>query len=131
MNDKALDRLLGDLDALQEQGFEGPFPYADCKKLIGRNNEAYEDLTADLNTYFSEIIGSSTWGRRITKWPEERMYRVRRVLDKTFFERYPEYLPLEGMITKSDTPDLYKRLILSEQMRVIILDILTLLLSKN
>ena len=131
MGENTLDSLLSALNDMYRRGFDGPFPYADCRKIIGQDHKKYEDLTADLNTYFSEVIGSSSWGRRLAEWPRDRMRGVKGALEKTFFERYPAYSPLAPMITASDTPDLYAKLIYSEQLRVNLVKILTLLLSKD
>ncbi|MDQ3254788.1 MAG: YxiJ-like family protein [Acidobacteriota bacterium] len=123
--------LVSELSSLYQTDSRNPFPYAGCRKLLRAGGGNYEDLIPDLNTYFYNIASHSGGVKKILKWPKERLLEARKKLEKSFFEVYPEYKPLEIMITKSDTPDLYEALALHERARMKLLDLLSQLLKEQ
>ncbi|MEJ7712466.1 MAG: YxiJ family protein [Pyrinomonadaceae bacterium] len=129
MKHKTVDELLAELLDLSEREFHGPFPYADCWKLISKEVKRYEDLTADLNTYFYYITSHSSGVKNILKWPRERILESQKWLAKSLFERFPKYKPLELLINEFNTPDLYTRMALCERMRTQLLDLFSNLLT--
>jgi hypothetical protein len=128
---KTLEEAADDLLHTYEEEFRMPFPYADCRKLRREGGDRYEGLIPDLDMYFSDIAGYCSWGKRILKWPKEKVLEVRERLSKSFFEKHPQYKPLEAMITESNTPSLYTRLIACEKLRLKLLEILTRLLTEE
>jgi hypothetical protein len=122
MDDKFVNEMIIELSNLYEES-HGPFPYSDCRKLIGKEVKRYEDLTADLNMYFSTIAGYCSWGKRILKWSNDQVKEAEARLEKTFFEKYPQYGALKHLITEANTPDLYKEMTVYESMRALLLSV--------
>jgi len=71
------------------------------------------------------VLGYCRQGRAILKWPEEEVREARTKLARSFFERYPQYAPLEALINETDTPDLFVKLSLHEKLRTSLLSLLT------
>jgi hypothetical protein len=128
---KTLEEAADNLLHTYEQEFRIPFPYADCRKLRRESGDRYEGLIPDLDMYFSDIAGYCSWGKRILKWPKEKILEVRERLSKPFFEKYPQYKLLEVMITESNTPHLYTKLKACEKLRLTLIEILNRLLSEE
>jgi len=108
-----------------------PFPYTGCRKLLHGKGISYEGLIPDLDLYFYEIASHCGGIKNILKWSQERLLAAQTQLSKSFFERHPEYQPLEPMITKEDTPDLYSHLMAHEKVRRMLLELLNQLLSED
>jgi hypothetical protein len=108
-----------------EENFRGPFPYADCRKLLSEAGGGYDGLIPALDMYFSNIAGYCSSVGRIAAWTDERKSEARRTLEKSFFEKHPEFSPLRPGITESDTPALFKGLTLCDNLRVRILGLLS------
>lgn len=125
-----VNKLASELQHLYQAEFHSPFPYKDCRKLLSEANEDYEDLIPDLDSYFYNIASHCGGVRKILKWSNEQLLKSREQLGESFFVKYPQYKPLEPMITNVNTPDLYARLELCERLRVNLLELLFELLSE-
>ena len=112
-----------------------PFPYEDIdhirktvtsRKIVVRRL-IKKGFALDLDWYFDGIAGASTWSLRslIRRTHDERLELVTYV-DKGFYEKYPNYLPLQRWITKTNTPTLYQNLILFEEIRLNALRLISL-----
>jgi hypothetical protein len=122
--------LIHELDAYDEQRRQ-PFPREDCRKITEGDSDKELDLVGDLNTYDMTITGSISWGEKIVDWPSEKINRLLKYTNKPFFEAFPEYKFLEPLITKTNTPDLYEDILLHEKIRLVLIELLTLLLNKS
>lgn len=112
-----------------------PFPYADCRKLISdlslQEQRHFEEFTANLNTFHMAVSGPISWGAKILGWPQERVIREYAYLQKSFFQRFPQYKTVRRLINKTNTPDLFKEIKVHEKIRKLLLELLPLLIAKN
>ena len=53
------------------------------------------------------------------------MLEAQKKLEKSFFEKYPEYKPLGSMMSQSKAPDLYPYFATYERMRIKLLEFLS------
>jgi hypothetical protein len=113
-----IDNLLAQLEALGESEMR-PFPYEACR-AVQRADARYATLIPDLDSYFSELAGYRSWGRRILSWPEEKVQDVRRRLEMSFGERFPAYRDLQ----RSAGSELLKALETAERTRAVLLALL-------
>jgi hypothetical protein len=125
-----VDELRDELLHLYEEAHH-PFPYAGCRKLLRETGKRYEGLIPDLDLYFSDIASYCGGVKRVLQWPQEKIQEARRKLSPSFWDRYPEYQPLEQMVTQQSTPDLYADMALYERMRLCLLDLLSRLLKEQ
>jgi hypothetical protein len=131
MKNTSVDQLVGKLLRLHEKTLPRPFPYADCRKIKGNEDELYGDLIPDLNTYFYGIASPSGAVNKLLQRPKDHLLESQSWLSKSFFERWPQYKPLEPLITESNTPDLYAELMLHEKIRTTLLKLLSQLLTEQ
>src|SRR3954464_6422649 len=110
------------LNLYEEEGLS-PFPYEDCRVLLDGLAGHYEGFIPDLDVWCSSIAGYSSWGKRIVRWPEQKLLDARGLMSTGFFEEHPEYATLERHITSGNTPDLYNELRLYEGLRVRLLEL--------
>ena len=137
---QALETLLEILDRLQSEDVP-PFPYADIRHIYKteasrkiRTRRAIEKgFIPDLAMYFADIYGCSGWNPKVPKnwveykqWPKKRQLIVDSV-SREFFERYLVYLPVRRWITAANTPHLYRKFVIYEEMRVNVLALIRLL----
>jgi hypothetical protein len=127
----AIRDLAIEIKRLYEEDDRHPFPYEGCRFLLAGMGDEFKSLVPDLDTYFSEIAGYSSWGPRILKWPEEKVREAHGRVSLSFFEQYPEYSVLQGLVSESATPDLYEDLALYEQMRGKLFGLLSCLLLES
>jgi hypothetical protein len=118
------ERIADELATVCAGGRLYPFPRADCKKLLEHDNEQYHHLVMHLDFFFTDVVGYCRQGQAILKWPEEKVHEARTRLSRSFFERYPQYAPLEALINETDTPDLFVKLSLHERLRTSLLSLL-------
>jgi hypothetical protein len=131
MSSQEPEHLAIDLRRSFEDDMMRPFPYADCRKLVREAGKGCEGLVQDLDSYFAEIAGYCSSGRRILKWPRAKLLEVSNRLQGSFFEKHPEYKRLEPMITQHEVPELWASLNLFECNRARLLQLLSHLLSKG
>lgn len=106
--------------------FRHPFPYADCRKMQVLAGDQAADLIPDLDAYFADLAGYCSRGSRIARMSPEEFLKMKKTVEKSFFEKHPQYEAIRKFITESDTPVLFRGLELSEQMRVALLNIFEL-----
>ena len=95
------------------------------KKLTRRVIDNF--FNGDWNTFASATSGYGSWGVKVLDWQVDHRRRICEYLSKSFFERYPKYLPVRPWITDTNTPELFRDLVLHEEMRVNMLALLRLL----
>lgn len=127
MTKDVVDELL----PLYKEVRRAPFPYDGSRKLLRAEGARYDGLIPDLDMYFSDIAGYCSWGSRILRWQSEKVEEAKERLKQSFFEKHPEYRPLESLITESSTPDLHTSLTVHEAMRKKLLRILSRLPVKG
>ena len=108
-----------------------PFPREDCRKVFGANGDRELDFVGDLNSYDMTITGPISWGAKILDWPNEKIGTLLRYANKSFFEAFSEYAYLQPLITKTNTPDLYNDMELHERIRLVLIELLTLMLDET
>ncbi len=99
----------------------GPFPYPDLRKLrdaLPRNErKRTEGLNPSLDIFLMDIVGFATTATTVMGRPTEYLRHWLPVLDKCFYEHYPDYEFLQDRITESETPDLFSQLEASDVLR--------------
>lgn len=101
-----------------------PFPYEGIRKLLQGGRGNYEGFIPDLSLYFSTVAGYCSWGKRILRWEATKIDEAKAALEKQFFDRHPEYKPLEKMIGEHGNADLLAKFSLHEKMRIELLRLL-------
>ncbi len=109
-----LDKLIKELRELRMMDRNYPFPYEGCGKIYEATGKRFKDLVPDLNTYFMDICGYSSWDYKIPKWSSEKAREVKKWMIKSFFEKHPMYHPIESLITEDNTPDLHRQFVIYE-----------------
>lgn len=98
-----------------------PFPYKDCRRLtrsIGKDiGITSSDLIPDLDIYLADVAGFASSATRLRGRPVEQLRRYLPYLELSFFEKHPVYRPLEGRVNADDTPDLFRRLRITNTLR--------------
>ena len=122
---KELEEKLKILQELYKSDFLHPFPYQDCRKLISQNNYELKDFVPSLNLFCSEVAGYCSWGKRIVSWSIEKIEIVESQMQKSLFDRFPQYTELKSRITEQETPTLYNQLLIYDLMRLTLVDILS------
>jgi hypothetical protein len=62
--------------------------------------------------------------------PKDDLIKARATLERSFFEKHPEYLPLAALISETDTPTLRAEIELHDELRGKLLKIISALLSE-
>lgn len=119
--------LLAQLGTLEKSDVR-PFPYEACR-AVQRRDDRYEGLIPDLDSYFSELAGYRSWGRRILTWADEKIETTRRRIEIPFGERFPGYRELQTLPEESN--DLRKALDIAERTRTVLLQLLNELQSER
>lgn len=115
-----IETLLLELEQL-DRGDRGPFPYDGCRKVKALDREGvFKNLIPDLDLYFSEVAGYRSSGKRMLRWPDEKLQAAHRCLSRSLFERYPMYNSLQSL-RREEAPDLYDCIRETERARVVLL----------
>ncbi len=112
------------LQSLYKTDMLNLFPYDDCRKLVAGKINEFEDLIPCLDIYFSDIAGLCSWGERSLNWTDEYIDEFSPSLQKSFFQKFPVFAPLEASITEKNTPKLFDQFLIYDLMRLTLLDIL-------
>ena len=112
------------LQSLYKADLLNPFPYDDCRKLVADKENDFEGLIPCLDTYFSDIAGLCSWGERSLSWTDEYIGKFGPDLQKSFFQKFPVFAPLEASINEKNTPRLFNQFLIYDLMRLTLLDIL-------
>lgn len=131
---QALETLIETLDGLYGDILY-PFPYVDIwhiyktvtSRKIRTRRAIDKGFIPDLDYYWSSIAGCSSWGKKALKWDFEKRQDFARLLNENFFDRHPEYQLVRHWITEVNTPHLYRRFVLHEEMRVNVLALIGIL----
>lgn len=114
------------------QQFSGPFPYEDCRRILRDASEAlpgqgkqYQDLIPDLDSYFYVVDSYAGGVLQVLERPSIELVRAQGFLKNSFFQMHPKYKSLEWMINQINTPKLYQKVALSNQLRHILLELFT------
>lgn len=81
--------------------FVGKFPYKDCYAIQKMYPKQAASLIPDLDEYFSFIAGYSSSASRLSARSGEELRNAIPKLKRSFFEKHPEYRPLEGAIAQT------------------------------
>jgi|SRR5688572_24497146 len=125
-----LDDLLRQLDAL-EKSDKGPFPYKGCRWLRTAVQGDHHDLIPCLDIYLSDVAGYRSWGKKILRWPDEKIADVEKRLGQSFFERFPVYGDLQSVIESPEASDVSEALDNANQTRAVLLRLLSLIRSSR
>lgn len=115
------------LEELYKSSFKGPFPYRDCFFLADQLGLAREDLIPELDLFFAQIAGYSSSASSLAKRKPSELATARSVLSKQFFQRFPQLEVYESHINQIETPDLFRYMLVAEELRIGLLDILNLI----
>jgi len=114
-----------------QREFRGPFPYADCSKLWKQIQEnylqeaaRYEDLIPDLDSYFYIVDAHASGVEELVKWDGIKMVQAHGLLKNSFYQMHTRYRPIESMINQINTPALYEKVAISNQLRTMLLTII-------
>ena len=117
------DEIKARVIQLNEERDRLGFPHEDCRK-IGDSIEACDWIKADVNTFFHSLWSLSAIDK-LVKLPDQELERYNKWLEKSFFERFPKYVEAEKVITPKFTPKLFKALEINEELRRLILIIVS------
>jgi len=120
-----IEEKLEILQELYKSDFLQPFPYADCRKILSRSDNQFEDLIPCLDIYFSDVAGFCSHAKRISCWSFEENENAEKQMQKSFFVRFPKFSALKSKITDQETPTLYNQLLIYDLMRLTLVDILS------
>jgi hypothetical protein len=123
--------LAREIQRLYEEEYRDSFPYDGCRYLVSKDEKRFEGLISELDFYTSTVAGYCSWATRIPTLPRGKLQEIRSRITNSFFEEYPQYGLLEPQITRRDTSDLFEQLTLLENMRMKLLELLTLLLDEQ
>lgn len=109
-------------------GMQGPFPYADCRSLLGPVPDSrYEGLIPDIDIFVSTIAGYAQTASRLLNFTREGRASARTDLARSFQEQHPLYSDLLRGATSEATPSLFLELSTAEELRLLLLELLSLL----
>jgi hypothetical protein len=131
MDQRALAMSLEEIRDMARNNPTHPFPYPDVRKLVAMDQERYEDLIVDLDMFFSDVAGFSSWGKGMLRWTHSKLLGARGTLEKPFFLRHPKYEPLAQLIDKTNVPALHAKMDFYEHLRSLLLVAITQALSMN
>ena len=123
--------LAVELERAYKERLLHPFPYADVRKLAQGQELQFEGLIPDLDMHFYGIASPCGAARKLLKLPRETLLEVRQRLERSFFERHPEYEVLRERITAANTRYLYQEMIDHEEVRAKLLELLSELLTEK
>ncbi|MGI4787732.1 MAG: hypothetical protein ACRYFS_02655 [Janthinobacterium lividum] len=112
------------------KGAQTAFPYAECEKLARNAKIDYQSLVSDLDTYFYDVWSPSNGVKKLSRKPDLWLQDLRTYLEQSFFKRNAKYAPLEALINQDDAPDLYRRLVVFDSLRMHLVLFLTALLDQ-
>jgi len=87
----------------------------------------HDDLNPCLDLYLSEVSGYRSWGKKILRWPDEKIAAVETRLGQSFFERFPVYSDLQSVLGSPEASDVSEALDNADQTRVVLLRLLSLI----
>ena len=127
--DDDLSASAAELRRVCKEDLSRPFPYQDCRRVLAAANLSGDDLIPELDLYFSDVAGYCSWGKRLLRFSRSELLTARATLERSFFEKHPEYLPLAALINETDTPTLFADLKLHDELRGKLLALIATLLA--
>jgi hypothetical protein len=116
----------------------GAFPYDDCRIILRQvqqerlvNRKKYADLIPDLDSYFDLVEMHATGINYVEQWESSRLAQSEVLLKPSFFQRHTKYRPLEWRVNQVNTPELYRRLAVSDQLRRLLVTLMSELMQKQ
>ena len=113
-------------------------PYEDCRRTLQdaakempNRMKRFRDFTPDLSTYLSYVYSHASGVEYILDWQSDRLVEAQILLRKSFFAAYPAYKPLEWRINQLNTPALYREIAASDQLRNMLLELLSQLIVER
>ena len=122
------DELLARLSAL-EAADTGPFPYDGCRRLRADRSPDTAELVPDLTMFLSDLAGCRSWGKRILRWPDDKIDSVAPRLSHSFFDRFPQYRVLTERLASGVAPDVSKALANADETREVLRQLLSAIRS--
>ncbi len=89
----------------------------ECRRLAQAGGFDYQNLVSDLDTYFYDVWSPGNGVKRLPQKPEAWLCDLQAHLQKSFFERYPQYAALESAINSKDMPSLAQRIAAIDALR--------------
>lgn len=131
---QALETILETLAWLVEAD-DRLFPYADIRHIyrtvtsrkIRTRRAIKKGFGPDLSTYLYAIYSPTRWCHVLLGWPADKRRDLAEWLAQDFFERWPEYLRVRRWVTEENTPDLYRKFVIYEEMKVNVLALIGLI----
>lgn len=113
------------LEEICKLHFRETLPYLECRRLAAGEQLSEDDLTTALQMYLSTIAALAGSGSRLYQQPVTVLRRAKETLALDFFESYPSLKRYNSMITKHHTPKLYEQMVVAEQLRRGLLDLIS------
>lgn len=130
MVDHTVTEAAVELRRIFKEDLSTPFPYDDCRRVYARAGKIADGLIPDLVLYLGDVAGYCSLGKKLLRLPEEDLLKARATLERSFFEKHLEYLPLAAWINEADTPALFADLEFHDELRGRLLAIIATLLAK-
>jgi hypothetical protein len=92
-----------DVERRYDSYFKGKFPYDDCYALQKVNPNLTANIIPDLDEYFSFIAGYSSSATKLSVRSKDELRDAVPKLRRSFFDKHPEYRPMEEAIARSET----------------------------
>ncbi|HET6383361.1 MAG TPA: YxiJ family protein [Armatimonadota bacterium] len=126
-----IEERIEELGTIYHQELLRPAPSDDCFKIEGDPDGPYGDLHPDLSTYKTYIASCCRGASKLVTRPTESLLEDRNWLSRTFFERWPLYADLEKLVTRDETPKLYRDLEVHEHARRLVLELIQAVLESR
>ncbi|SRR6266567_8095597 len=107
-----------------------PFPYEDCRTLMRSDRGRFNSLVPALDLYMSFIAGYSLSAANLGEGGGQELSLAIAKLQRSFFDNYPEYLPLVPSITEETTPALNLQLKTCDEIRWSLIELMEAELCK-
>ena len=126
-----IEERIEELGTIYHQELLRPAPSDDCFKIEGDPDGPYGDLHPDLSTYKTYIASCCRGASKLVTRPTESLLEDRNWLSRTFFEGWPLYADLEKLVTRDETPKLYRELEVYEHARRLVLELIQAVLESR
>ena len=131
MKKTEIEEKLKILQKLYKTDFLRPFPIKDCRVILSESDAKFSDFVPSLDVYFSDVAGYCSWGKRIENWSFEKIIEAKHILRKSFFQRFSKFSVLESKISENKTPNLHSQLLITDLMRLTLVDVLSEIETRN
>jgi len=124
-----IGNLINDISSMYREKDTGPFPYESIREIQADFCDGFqkhapdEILTADLNNYWMFIAGLASGGVRSILPDALERYKVKELLEKSFFDWFTKYRFLEAY-DLTGYPDFYYSFSLYDELRRMLLEVI-------